>query len=119
VEGGEALVACPGVVVAVLLQVTQEADHPLEGQIVEVELGDLGALVLRDISQQKPHRVAVAAHRRRPESFDGDQVVDEERVHEQPELSVAGHGLASDHAGSVNASKRRLASSSSPAVMVR
>ena len=47
VQGRQALVAGADVVVAVVLQVAQEAEDPLEAQVLEVELGDLGSLVLR------------------------------------------------------------------------
>lgn len=46
-------------------------------------------LVGGDELEKEPHRVAVAAHRRRPESFDGDQMVDEEGLQQRPEGGVS------------------------------
>ena len=71
-----------------------------------------------DEDQQQPDRVAVAAHRGRPQPLDRDQVVDEERM--QRAAPAAGSVMARlRHAGSAKASNRRLASASSPGVMVR
>src|SRR5664280_3238187 len=84
-KGRQALVAGPDMIVAVMLQVAQEAEDPFEAQILEVELGDLRYLVLGDEAQQEPDGVAVATHRRRPEPLHGDQVIEEEGVDERPE----------------------------------
>jgi hypothetical protein len=72
-------------VVTVGFEVPQEACHPFVGEIRGGEAGDLRPLVSRDEDQQEPHRVAVAAHRRRSQPFEGDEVVDKERVHEDAE----------------------------------
>ena len=119
VQGRQALVAGPDVVVAVVLQVAQEAEDLFEAEVLDVELGDLRSLVLGHEAQQEPDGVAVAAHRRRPQPLHRDQVVEEEGVDQRPERPRAGHGFASDHAGSAKASNRRLASASSWGVMVR
>jgi hypothetical protein len=113
VEGGQALVASAYVVVALVLQVAQEPDDPLEAEVVEAEPADPGPLVLGHEAQQEPDGVPVAAHRRRPQALDGDQVVDEEGVDHGAEEPGLGHGLVADHAGWAKASKRRLASANS------
>lgn len=60
VQGGQALVACPHVVVAPGLQVAEEAEDPLEGEVLDGEPGELGATVVGHETQQEPHGVAVA-----------------------------------------------------------
>jgi hypothetical protein len=62
VDGGEALVACADVVVAVDLEVAEEANEALEGEIGEHEPGDPTSLVCGDEHQEQPDRVTVAAH---------------------------------------------------------
>ena len=46
VQGRQALVAGADVVGAVILQVAEEAEDPLEAQVLDAELGDLRSLVL-------------------------------------------------------------------------
>ena len=89
-DRGEPLVAGAGVVAAVLLEVAQERHDPLEGEIADGQPGDLRALVRREEHEQQPDRVAVAADRGGSQAFDGDQVVDEERVQERPERRLGG-----------------------------
>ena len=62
---GEPLVARADVVAAVLFEVPEEADDPLEGEIIERQARDLAVLLGGDELQQEPDRVAVAAHRGR------------------------------------------------------
>jgi hypothetical protein len=50
-------------VAAVLLEMPQESDDSLEGEIADRELGDLRAVVGCEEQDQQPDRVAVAAHR--------------------------------------------------------
>ena len=119
VHRGESLVAGAGVVAAVLFEVSQESDDPIEGEIAELQAGDLAALVGRGEYQQQPDRVAVAAHRGWAQPLDGDQVVDEERVQQLAQWRGGGHRAASRQAGSVKASNRWLASPSNPGVTVR
>jgi hypothetical protein len=119
VQGSQALVAGADVVAAVVLEVAQEAEDPFEGQVLDAEPGDLGALVVCDEMQQEPYRVAIAAHRRPAQSLHGDQVVDEEGVQERPERPRPGHGCACTKVGAAKASNRRFASVSSWGVMVR
>jgi hypothetical protein len=83
------------------------------------EPGDVHVLVAGGEAQQQPDGVPVAAHRRRAQPLDGDQVVGEEGVDERPERPRPGHHLPSVQAGCAKASKRRPASTSSCGVMVR
>ena len=119
VQGRQTLVAGADMIVAVVLQVAEEAEDLLEAQVLEAELRDLRSLLFGDEAQQEPDGVAVAAYRRRPQPFHRDQVVEEEGVDQRPERPRPGHGFAGDHAGSAKASNRRLASASSWGVMVR
>ena len=96
VQRGEPLVAGADVVAAVLLEVTEERDHPLEGQIVERQARDLAALLGGDEHEQEPDRVAVAAHRARAEALDGDQVIDEEARAGSRRAAGVGHRAASE-----------------------
>ena len=50
VDRGEPLVAGADVVAAVVFEVAQEADDPLEREIADRQLGDLGALLLGDVN---------------------------------------------------------------------
>ena len=99
VHGGQTLVAGSDVVVALVLQVAQEAHDPVEGQVVDGQLGDLGLVVVGHEPQQEHDRVPVAAHRRRPQALHGDEVVDEERLDQRPDGLSGAHGVASDHTG--------------------
>ena len=80
VHRSESLVAGAGVVAAVFFEVSQESDDPIEAKIAGSQAGDPAALVGRGEYQQQPDRVAVAAHRGRAQTLDGDQVVDEKRL---------------------------------------
>ncbi len=62
VQGGQALVAGPDVIVAFVFQVAQEAQDLLVAEIGQFQLGDLDSLRLRQVAQQQPDGVAVAAH---------------------------------------------------------
>jgi hypothetical protein len=119
VQGSQPLVAGAGLVAPVLLEVADESEDPLEGQVSEREAGDLAALVGRGEHQEQPHGVAVAAHRGRAEPLDRDQVVGEERVQDRAEELGLGHRAASVHAGAAKASNRRPASASRGGVIVR
>ncbi len=113
VDHGEPLVASAGLVAAVLLEMAQESDDSLEGEIAHRELGDVRAFVGCEEQDQEPDRVAVAAHRGWPQALDGHQVIGEERVQQWPQRRVRTHRPVSVHAGSAKISKRRLASSRS------
>jgi hypothetical protein len=64
-----------------------EQEHAELGAIQAA--GDRAALVGGDELEKEPHCVAVAAHRRRPKSLDGDQMVDEEGLQQRPEGRVS------------------------------
>jgi hypothetical protein len=118
VQRGEPLVAGADVVATVVFEVAQERDDPFEAEVGQLQAGDLGPLVGGDEQQEQADGVAVAAHRRRSQPLDGDQVLEEERLDEWAKR-WSSHGAACSHAGSANASKRRLASVSSPGVICR
>jgi hypothetical protein len=52
VDRGEPLVAGADVVAAVVFEVTQEADGPVEREIADGQLGDPGALLRGDVNDQ-------------------------------------------------------------------
>ena len=97
---------------------SQEREDPLQGEILKRQARDLAAPLRGEEHEQQPDRVAVAAHRTRPQSLDRDQVVEEVGMQQLPERLCA-HRAISVQIGSANASKRRLASSSSAGVIVR
>jgi hypothetical protein len=119
VQGGQPLVAGAGVVAPVLLEVAEEPDDAVEGEVGEGEAGDLAPLVGRDEHQEEPHGVAVAAHGGGAEAFDRDQVAGEERVQDRAERLGLGHRATWVQAGAAKASNRRLASASRGGVIVR
>jgi hypothetical protein len=118
VDGRQALVASPDVVAANLLQVPQEPKDSLEGQVLDDQPRDPGLLVRCYELQKKSQRVPIAADGGRPQAFEGDQVIDEERVEGLTEW-LRCHGDTSRRIGPAAASKRRLASQRSSSVMVR
>src|SRR5262249_42879010 len=112
------LVAGADVVAAAFLQVPQEGQDLLEGEVFQGQAGDLAPLGGGGECQQEPDGVAVAADRGGPQPFDRDQVVSEVGVQDRSER-LGFHGAAAVQAGSASASNRRLACSSSAGVMVR
>jgi hypothetical protein len=107
------------VVAPVVLEVAEEPDDAVEGEVGEGEAGDLAALVGRDEHEEEPHGVAVAAHRGGAEPFDRDQVAGEEGVQDRAEGLGLGHHATWVQAGAAKASNRRLASASRSGVIVR
>ena len=100
VDRGEPLVAGADVVAAVLFEVSQEREDPLQGEILERQARDPAALLRGEEHEQQPDRVAVAAHRTRAQSVDRDQVVEEVGVQELPErLCCSSRHLRPDRFG--------------------
>ena len=85
VDGSKALVAGADVVVPVSLEMTKESEDPLEAQIFQGKSSDPAALVVGYETKKEPDGVAIAVHRCRPETLDGHQMVDEERVQDVAE----------------------------------
>jgi len=78
VQTGQALIPCANAVMADRLQVVQKAEGAFETQVVEGELGDLPASVLRDEPQEQTERVAIAVHGGRTEPLHRHEAVKEE-----------------------------------------
>jgi hypothetical protein len=76
VHGGQALVAGTDLVAPDSFQVSEEPDHPLEGEISQRQARDFAVSIDGDELKEQPDRVPVASHRRGPQPFDGDQVVE-------------------------------------------
>jgi hypothetical protein len=119
VDRGEPLVAGADVIAAVLFEVAQEREDPLQGEIPHRQARDLAALLGGEEHEQQPDRVAVAADRSGAQSLDRDQVIEEIGVQQLPERRGGGHRAVSVQAGAANASKRRLASSNRAGVIVK
>jgi hypothetical protein len=119
VQHRQPLVPRAHVVGAFVLEVAEEPQYPLEGQVFDVEPCDLAALVTSCEAQEKPHRVPVAAYRRRPEAFHRHEVVGEEGVDERAEWPPGAHLSPADHAASAYDSNRPLATASSSGVIVK
>ena len=99
------------------LQVTEEAQHDLEGQIIQAQLGDLGPLLLGQEAEQEPHGVPIAAHRCGPQALHRHQMVDEERMHQRPQGPSRVHAWTASVGA--KASNRWLACPSSAGVIVK
>jgi hypothetical protein len=99
VQRGEPLVARADVVSAFLLEVSQERDHSLAGQIIGRQARDLAAFLSGEEHEQEADRVAVAAHRAGAQALHGDRVIDEVAVQDRAER-VAFHRAICDQTGS-------------------
>ena len=119
VDRREPLVAGAGVVSAVLFEVPQERDDAIEREIADRELGELCSVVGGDEHDQQPDGVAVAADGRRPQAFDGDQVVWKKECNNWPSGVRGVIARSPSRLGRRSASNRRFASSSSSEVIVR
>jgi hypothetical protein len=88
-----------------------------EIQVVEGQLGNLPAGVLRDEPLEETEHVSIAAHGGRAEALHGHEAVEEEGL--QMWADGRTHRAVSGRLEAAKASKRRLASCNSSAVMVR
>ena len=117
-QQGQALVARARVIVAVLLQVPEELEHPVECQIRDRQLRDPAVRGIGDEAEEQLDAVAIATHRRRSEPLHCDETVEEERLHDRADR-LRRHGATPLSTGAANPSKRRFAAVSSSDVIVR
>jgi hypothetical protein len=118
VEGSPALIARARMIAAVLLQVLEERQHPIEGQILNRQPSDRSPRLLRDKAQEQPHGIAVAADGAQAQTLLYRQVVGKKRLYQLTEGGCHGRS-PSVSVGAAKASKRRLASFRSVAVIVK
>src|SRR2546422_482338 len=109
VEACDALIPCPDLIMALVLQVADEAKHALEAEISSREPGDLAPRVLRDEAEKQPEDIAIAAHRCRAEALHCEEPIGEECMDERTE-GGRDHGAPSSRADAAKRSKRRFAS---------
>src|SRR5260370_544467 len=119
VRGGEPVVAGAGVVAPVLLEVAEEGDDPVEGEVAEREAGDLAAFVCCGEQEEQPHGVAVAAHRGGAEAFYRGQGAGGEGVQDRGEGRGFGARAAWVQAGAANGPDRRPGSSTQRAGLLK
>jgi hypothetical protein len=109
VEAGDALIPCPDLIMALVLQVADEAKHALEAEISGREPADLAPRVLGDEAKKQPEDIAIAAHRRRAQTLHREEPIGEECMDERTE-GGRDHGVPSAGADVAKRSKRRFAS---------
>ena len=118
VQRAEPLISRRNALAATVFEVSQEALHPIESEILELDSGELAALVRGDEHEEQTHSVAVALHRRTPKSLLPGEMTDEEGVKKRSESGRA-HDATSGIAVAATRAKRFLASRRSSQAIVR
>jgi hypothetical protein len=104
VQARQALIPRAHAVTPGRLQVVQKAERAFETQVVEGQLGDLPARVLRDEAQEEAKSVSIAAEGGRAEALHRHEPVEEEGLQMRPDGRA--HVAVSRRPEAANASKR-------------
>jgi hypothetical protein len=116
-QGGQPLIARRDVIASRRLQMLQESEHPLEGQISDPQLADGSPRLRRDEGQEDPQCIAVTPNGSGSKPLLSGQILHEKAVDKCAERDGR-HGRTSAIVGA-NASNRRFASANNSLVIVR